>query len=165
MKTMLIQNFEVINKEHYGISWSGQLPLAYNCNKIGRESRTIRASVWKRQTTKYLDTTKTTLMNPIRAKQLSMAATARVICCALVWGTGKAVGWCMRAPCFKFVFAHTCTSFMSNKISSSTLRVRWPYKEMAICEYTAIAREVSKVSVDTSTSRKSRVTLKTYVVH
>ena len=36
---------------------------------------------------------------------------------------------------------------------------------MAICEYTPIAREVSEVSVDTSTSRKSRVTLKTYVVH
>ena len=36
---------------------------------------------------------------------------------------------------------------------------------MAICEYTAIAREVSEVSVDTSTSRKSRVTLETYVVH
>jgi len=27
MKTMLMQNFGVTNKEHYGIFWSGQLQL------------------------------------------------------------------------------------------------------------------------------------------
>ena len=41
---------------------------------------------------------------PIRAKQLSIAATAWVILlCTCQLGGGQAVGWCMRAPCFKFI--------------------------------------------------------------
>ena len=40
---------------------------------------------------------------PIRAKQLSMAATVRVMWLAHAWGIGQAVGWCMYAPCFKLV--------------------------------------------------------------
>ena len=42
---------------------------------------------------------------PIREKQLSMAApTLLVWLCAFLLHTGRAVGWCICAPCFKFVF-------------------------------------------------------------
>ena len=42
---------------------------------------------------------------PRRAKQLSMAVTARVIwlCTCVTHCPGRAVGWCMCAPYFKFV--------------------------------------------------------------
>ena len=39
---------------------------------------------------------------PIRAKQLSAAATAAGYGYAHAWGTDPAVGWCMCAPCYEF---------------------------------------------------------------